>query len=147
MRFLDKCGFVRGREAPVELTWRQYEPAHCQAHVRFMPETTSSTRRLLPYAGIVAAILGIIWFSTTQMRHADREIRGVVQAVTESSQIGADGHPMRTALVRLDDGTLIQAHIATAAEVHSDQKAKVLMYEQVFSAARSYELVGVEGAK
>jgi hypothetical protein len=103
-------------------------------------EHAPSIRSATPYVIIAAIVLSFLWFSVTNPSKQVAEMSGIVEAVTFR---GATDDPRsdRTAVIRLTDGTIVQAHIVTTLSVHSGQRAKVAVYEQVLSAERTYELV------
>ncbi len=98
-------------------------------------------RSATPYVIIAALVLSSLWFSVRNPSKQVAEMSGIIEAVTFR---GASDDPRvseRTAVIRLADGTIVQAHIVTPLRVHSGQRAKVAVYEQVLSAERTYELV------
>jgi hypothetical protein len=70
----------------------------------------------------------------------------VVHAVTFASSSN-DEHAGQTALIRPDDGTMMQARIRASLTVKVGQRVKVVAYERAFSATRTYEVVAVDGSK
>ena len=93
------------------------------------------------FAILAVVIVVFVWFWVTDPQRKVGEMTGMVEAVTlqpaASGHAGAD----RTAMIRLADGTLVQARVITAAHVRSGQRAKLLVSEQVLSGTRTYEVV------
>ena len=66
---------------------------------------------------------------------------GVIEAVTFRGGNDEPAEPDRTAVIRMADGTIVQAHVDTPLNVHSGQRAKIAVYEHLLSAERTYEVV------
>jgi HAMP domain-containing protein len=94
---------------------------------------------LFAILAIVVAVF--IWFWITDPRRSIGEMTGMIEAITvqpsSTGHAGAD----RTAMIRLADGTLVQASVVTPMLVRSGQRAKVLVSEQMLSGTRTYEVV------
>lgn len=91
---------------------------------------------------ILAIVIAVfIWFWITDPRRSMGEMTGMVEAITVQPSTGGHAGADRTAMVRLTDGTLVQASVATPATVRSGQRAKVLVSEQMLSGTRTYEVI------
>jgi len=98
-------------------------------------------RNATPYVIIAALVLPFLWFSVRNPSKQVAELSGVIEAVTFRGPTDDPRASDRTAVIRLSDGTIVQAHIVTPASVHSGQRARIAVYEHVLSAERTYELV------
>ena len=103
--------------------------------------------RFIPYVFIPAIIVTLIFLTAKKADKPIDEMNGMIEAVTAGPATPGHAVPDRTAIIRLADGTILQAHVATAAAVHSGQKAKILVYERGLSATRSYEVVDAENVR
>ena len=113
-----------------------------------MPDALPSQRmNNILFAILAIVIVVFIWFWITDPRRNIGEMSGVVEAITvqpsKSGHAGAD----RTAMIRLADGTLVQASVATPAHVRSGQRAKLQVSEQMLSGTRTYEVVEAADSK
>ncbi|HET7362499.1 MAG TPA: hypothetical protein VFJ70_02885 [Burkholderiales bacterium] len=109
-------------------------------------QPAATLRSLTPFAIIAAVVLSFLWFSVQNPSKQVAELSGVIEAVTFR---GATDDPLasdRTAVIRLADGTIVQAHIVTPLNVHAGQRARVAVYERVLSAERTYKLVEARDA-
>lgn len=95
----------------------------------------------IPYVIIAALVLSFLWFSVRNPSKQVAELSGIVEAVTFRGATDDPRASDRTAVIRLTDGTIIQARVVTPASVHSGQRARIAVYEQVLSAERTYELL------
>jgi hypothetical protein len=93
------------------------------------------------FAILAVVIIVFIYFWVTDPQRAIGEMSGMVEAVTLQPATGGHAGADRTAMIRLADGTLVQARVSTASHVHSGQRAKLLVSEQVLSGTRTYEVV------
>jgi HAMP domain-containing protein len=93
------------------------------------------------FAILAIVIVVFIWFWITDPRRNVGEMSGTIEAITvqpsTNGHVGSD----RTAMIRLADGTLVQASVVTPMHVRSGQRAKVLVSEQMLSGTRTYEVV------
>lgn len=92
-------------------------------------------------AAISAVVLAVVWSSAHKLGAPVDEISGTIEAVTFEPTAGGDVAANRSAIVRLPDGTLVQARITTHLPVQRGQRATLLVYTGVFSPARTYEIV------
>jgi hypothetical protein len=91
---------------------------------------------------ILAIVVAVfIYFWITDPRRNLGEVTGMVEAITVQPSTNGHAGADRTAMVRLADGTLVQASVVTAVPVRSGQRAKVLVSEQMLSGTRTYEVV------
>jgi hypothetical protein len=100
-----------------------------------------SIRNASPYVIIGAIVLSFFWFSFKNPSKQIAELSGTIEAVTFRGANDQPGAPDRTAVIRLTDGTIVQAHILAQLNVHAGQHARIAVYEHVLSAERRYELV------
>ena len=113
-----------------------------------MPESLPSQRMNNVLFAILAIVVVVfIWFWITDPRRSVGEMTGVIEAITV--QPSANGHAGsdRTAMIRLADGTLVQAAVLTPLHVRSGQRAKLLVSEQMLSGTRTYEVVDAADSK
>jgi len=103
--------------------------------------------KFIPYVVIPAIIVTLIFLMAKKADKPIDEMNGMIEAVTAGPATPEHPVPDRTAIIRLADGTILQAHIATPSAVHSGQKAKILVYERGLSAVRSYEVVDAENVR
>jgi hypothetical protein len=104
-------------------------------------ERAGSIRNATPYVIIAVIVLSFLWFSVRNPSKQVAELSGVIEAVTFRGATDDPRAADRTAVIRLADGTIVQAHVVTRVSVHSGQRARVAVYEHVLSAERTYELV------
>lgn len=104
-------------------------------------QSTTSIRSVAPYVIIAALVLTFLWFSVQNPSRQVAEISGVIEAVTFRGESDGPGAADRTAVIRLTDGTIVQAHILAPLTVHSGQRAKIAVYEHALSSDRRYEVV------
>ncbi|TMH22837.1 MAG: hypothetical protein E6H63_18620 [Betaproteobacteria bacterium] len=109
-------------------------------------EHAPSIRSVAPYVIIGAIVLVFFWFSVQNPSRQVAEISGTIEAVTFRGATDEPGSSDRTAVIRLADGTIVQAHIVTPHTVHSGQRAKIAVYEHVLSTERTYEVVDAREA-
>jgi len=105
-----------------------------------------SIRAVAPYVIIAALVLAFLWFSVQNPSRQVAEITGVIEAVTFRGESDAPGAADRTAVIRLNDGTIVQAHIVAALNAHSGQRARIAVYEHALSSDRTYEVVEARDA-
>ena len=101
----------------------------------------ASIKNATPYAIIAAIVLSFLWFSVRNPSKQVAEISGTIEAVTFRGATDDPRASDRTAVIRLADGTIVQAHIARQLSVHSGQRARIAVYERVLSSERTYELI------
>ena len=107
-----------------------------------MTEAASSSRiNAILFALLALVVLLFIWFWISNPTRSVGDTTGTIEAVTVRASSEGNVSAERTAMIRLADGTLIQAHVVTAANVRSGQHAKVHVSEQVLSGTRTYEVV------
>lgn len=104
-------------------------------------QPATSIRAVAPYIIIAAIVLAFLWFSVQNPSRQVAEISGVVEAVTFRGASDGPGAADRTAVIRLTDGTIVQAHVLTPLTVHSGQRAKIAVYEHALSTDRTYEVI------
>jgi len=93
------------------------------------------------FAILAIVVVVFVWFWIADPRRSIGEMSGMIEAITvQPSMVGHAGAD-RTAMIRLADGTLVQASVVTPAHVRSGQRAKVRVSEQMLSGARTYEVV------
>lgn len=101
----------------------------------------ASIKNVTPYVIIAAIVLSFFWFSVKNPSKQVAEVSGIIEAVTFRGAADEPSASDRTALIRLADGSRVQAHIVKPLSVHSGQRARVVVYEHVLSSERSYELI------
>lgn len=103
--------------------------------------SSSSTINTILFGVLALVVLLFIWFWISNPTRSVGEMTGTIEAIT--SQTGTEGHtgPERTAMIRLADGTLVQARVLSVTPLHSGQRARLAVSEQVLSGARTYEVV------
>jgi len=107
-----------------------------------MPDALSSQRMNNVLFAILAIVVVVfVWFWITDPRRNIGEISGMIEAITVQPSISGHAGAERTAMIRLADGTLVQASVVTPTHVRSGQRAKVLVSEQMLSGTRTYEVV------
>lgn len=111
-----------------------------------MEANPRSIRNAAPYVIIGAIILSFFWFSVRNPSKQVAELSGIIEAVTFRGATDDPRSSDRTAVIRLTDGTIVQAHIVTPVTVHSGQRAKIVVYEHVLSTERTYEVVEARDA-
>jgi hypothetical protein len=104
-------------------------------------EPATTIKSVAPYALIAAIVLTFFWFSFKNPSKQVGELSGTIEAVTFRGANDQPGASDRTAVIRLTDGTIVQAHILAPLSVHAGQQARIAVYEHVLSAERRYELV------
>jgi HAMP domain-containing protein len=107
----------------------------------------AAIRAVAPYAIIGAIVLAFFWFSLRNPSSQVAEISGTIEAVTFRGDTDAPGIADRTAVIRLADGTMLQAHVAAPLSVHSGQQARIVVYERILSAERTYEVIDAHDAR
>ena len=116
-----------------------------------MSDDSSPVRaNIVPLAIVTAIAVGVLTIISFTAKKADdpvEQVSGIVEAITYGPKKSDRTVPERTAIIRLADGTLVQARVAESVKVGSGQKARMLVYQQVFSATRTYELVAAETVK
>ena len=102
--------------------------------------------RWITYGVVGATLMGVLWFSLDQATGPAAEVTGIVQTAgaTPSGDLGPSA---KLATVRLADGTLVQASVATATTPKPGQVAKLQVYRRLLSGAHTYQVVGVESQK
>lgn len=100
----------------------------------------SSRINAILFALLALVVLLFIWFWISNPMRSLGDTTGTIEAVTVRANTDGNVSAERTAMIRLADGTLVQARVVTAANVHSGQRAKVHISEQVLSGSRIYEL-------
>lgn len=100
-----------------------------------------SIRAVAPYVIIAVIVLAFLWFSVQNPSRQVAEISGIIEAVTFRGESDGPGAADRTAVIRLTDGTIVQAHVLAPLNVHSGQRAKIAVYEHALSTDRTYEVV------
>ncbi len=105
-----------------------------------------SIRSVAPYVIIALIVLAFLWFSVQNPSRQVAEISGVIEAVTFRGESDGPGTADRTAVIRLTDGTIVQAHVLAPLSVHSGQRAKIVVYEHALSTDRTYEVVEARDA-
>jgi hypothetical protein len=106
-----------------------------------------SIRSLAPYVIIGAIVVVFFWFSVQNPSRQVAEINGTIEAVTFRGATDEPGTADRTAVIRLGDGTIVQAHVVTALAVHSGQLARIAVYEHVLSTERTYAVIAAHDAR
>ena len=96
---------------------------------------------------IPIVIIALVWSLAKKADQPVQEMSGVIEAVTLGPVSTDHPTPERTAIIRLADGTILQAQIVTPAVVQAGQTAIIMVYERAFSATRTYEVVGTESAR
>jgi predicted membrane protein len=92
-----------------------------------------------PYVLIASVVLAFVWFSVSRTERPLEEITATVEGVTFGP--AADhASQERTALIRMANGSVIEARIATPEKVQSGQRARVLVYERALG-GRDYEII------
>jgi hypothetical protein len=71
--------------------------------------------------------------------HSVGDTTGTIEAITVRPSTEDHVAAERTAIIRLADGTLVQARVVTPDSVRSDQRAKVHVSEQLLSGTRNCE--------
>lgn len=107
-----------------------------------MNDAASSTRiNVILFAVLALVVALFIWFWISNPMRSLGDTTGTVEAVTVGTT--SEGHVAaeRTAMIRLADGTLVQARVITPESVRSGQRAKVHVSEQVLSGTRTYEVL------
>ena len=90
--------------------------------------------------GLLAVSLPFV--ALNQPSATGQEVRGIVQSVgTLPSDIAP---PPAIALVRLNDGSLVQARVVTPHQVRPGHVAHLREYRRVLSGAKTYELLRAE---
>ena len=117
-----------------------------------MPDRAPSTprtvhRSALPLVAVAAAALLVGWFTLSHSSRHVGELVVTVEATTTRPQTDNQALPDRTAMIRMPDGRLLQARIATPAPVQAGQRARVVVIEDLLSGQRTYELTDVVAAK
>src|SRR5437763_13048448 len=105
-----------------------------------MTDAASSTRiNAILFAVLVLVVALFIWFWISNPMRSVGDTTGTIEAVTVRPS--SEGHVSgeRTAMIRLGDGTLVQARVLTPESVRSGQRAKVHVSEQLLSGTRTYE--------
>ena len=111
---------------------------------------TSTKSSIVRLAIILAVSVIVLAFIAVTIRKAETQAAqtsGIIEAITFGPSEPGKAAPERTAMVRLADGTLVQAHIATSAKVNAGQRATMLVYQPVFSAAPRYEVGEAQNIK
>jgi HAMP domain-containing protein len=107
-----------------------------------MTEAGSQSRiNAILFALLALVVLLFIWFWISNPMRSVGDTTGMIEAVTVQASTEGNVGAERTAMIRLADGTLVQARVITAASVHSGQRAKMHVSEQVLSGTRTYELL------
>jgi HAMP domain-containing protein len=107
-----------------------------------MTEAASSSRiNAILFALLALVVLLFIWFWISNPSRSVGDTTGTIEAVTVRASSEGNVGGERTAMIRLADGTLIQAHVVTPTNVHSGERAKVHISEQVLSGTRTYEVL------
>ena len=101
----------------------------------------ASIKNAAPYFIIAAIVVSFFWFSARNPSKQVAELSGVIEAVTFRGATDDPSAADRTAVIRLADGTIVQAHIVAPINVHSGQRARIAVYEHVLSTERSYEVI------
>ena len=107
----------------------------------------AAIRAVAPYAIIAAVVLVFLWFSLKNPSSQVAEISGTIEAVTFRGDTDGPAIADRTAVIRLADGTMLQAHVAQRLNVHSGQRARIVVYEHILSPDRTYEVVDARDAE
>ena len=111
-----------------------------------MEANERSIRNAAPYVIIAAIVVSFFWFSARNPSKQVAELSGIIEAVTFRGATDDPRASDRTAVIRLTDGTIVQAHIVTPVTVHSGQRARIVVYEHVLSSERTYEVVEARDA-
>lgn len=107
-----------------------------------MSEAAASSRiNTILFAVLALVVVLFIWFWISNPMRSVGETTGTIEAITVRASTEGNVGAERTAMVRLADGTLVQARILTAVNVHSGQRAKLHVSEQVLSGTRTYEVL------
>lgn len=109
-------------------------------------QPTTPIRSVAPYVIIAAIVLAFLWTSVQNPSRQVAEMNGVIEAVTFRGASDGPGAADRTAVIRLTDGTIVQAHILASLSAHSGQRARIAVYEHALSADRTYEVVEARDA-
>jgi hypothetical protein len=110
-------------------------------------QPSASIKNATPYVIIAAIVLSFLWFSVRNPSKQVGEISGTIEAVTFRGATDDPRASDRTAVIRLADGTIVQAHIVRPLSVHSGQHARIAVYEHVLSSERTYELIDTRDAR
>jgi hypothetical protein len=103
--------------------------------------STSGRINTILFALFAVVALLFIWFWISNPTRSVGETSGTVEAITVQPSTDSHVGPDRTAMIRLGDGTLVQAKVVTPINVHSGQRAKLVIAEQLLSGTRTYEVV------
>ena len=107
-----------------------------------MTDAASSTRiNAVLFAVLALVVLLFIWFWISNPMRSVGDTTGTIEAVTVQSSSEDHVAAERTAMIRLADGTLVQARVVTPERVRSGERAKVHVSEQVLSGTRTYEVL------
>ena len=113
-----------------------------------MTEAASSSRiNAILFALLALVVALFIWFWISNPTRSVGDTNGTIEAITVRPRAEGIAGAERTAMVRLPDGTLVQARVVTAANVHSGQRAKVHVSEQMLSGTRTYEVLEAPEAR
>jgi hypothetical protein len=93
----------------------------------------------------VAVLVG--WFILSHSSRRVEEIIATVEATTTRQQSDAQAEPDRTAMIRMPDGRVTQAHIVTQRPVRAGERARIVVTEDVLSGQRTYEVVDIVPAE
>src|SRR5256885_1042547 len=107
-----------------------------------MTDAASSRRMnaiLFALLALVVLLFGWFWISNPVRSLGDTT--GTIEAITVRPSTEDHAAAERTAMIRLADGTLVQARVVTSESVRSGQRAKVHVSEQVLSGTRNYEVL------
>ena len=99
------------------------------------------------FALLALVVLLFIWFWISNPVRSVGDTTGTIEAITVRPSTGDHVAAERTAMIRLADGTLVQARVVTPESVRSGQRAKVHVSEQVLSGTRTYEVLEAPEAR
>jgi len=99
------------------------------------------------FALLALVLVLFIWFWISNPVRSVGDTTGTIEAITVRPSTADHVAGERTAMIRLADGTLVQARVVTPESVRSGQRAKVHVSEQVLSGTRTYEVLEAPEAR
>jgi hypothetical protein len=96
---------------------------------------------LILFAVLAAVVVAFAGFWIADPSRTVGETTGTILALTIQPSTGGHAGADRTAMIRLADGTLVQARVVAESNLRSGQRAKLLVSEQLLSGTRTYEVL------
>src|SRR3954469_10729185 len=118
----------------------------------YMPDAgpsgpSAANRSALPVVFVAAVAVLVGWFILSHSSRRVEEIIATVEATTTRQQSDTRAEPDRTAMIRMPDGRVTQAHIVTHRPVRAGERARIVVTEDVLSGQRTYEVVDIVPAE